>query len=130
MKYTIALIYGDPSCDGHGMHETNYYYSNYKTKDIDQALTKVNEQYDISVKDLCSDYGQNTLTEKEHDTLVNVMKLDISRCGEDDEGEFYVYDFPVLILTIAKHILTDLEYEPMEPTKDFYDIGGYGMFEN
>ena len=130
MKYTIALIYGDPSCDGHGMHETDYYYSNYKTKDIAQALAKVEEQYDISVRDLCSDYGQSMLTEKEYNTLVNVMKLDISHCGEEDEGEFYVYDFPGLILTIAKHILTDLEYESMEPTNDFYDIGGYGMFEN
>ena len=130
MKHTIALIYGDPSCDGHGMHKTAYYYCNYKTKDIAQALTKVKEQYDISVRDLCSNYGQNTLTEKEYDTLVNVMKLDLSHCGEDDEGEFYIYDFPELILTIAKHILTDLEYESMKPTNDVYAIGGYGMFEN
>ena len=130
MKYTIALYYGDQSGDGHGMYETDYFYSNYRTKDIAKAISAVEETYGLVVRNICSEYGQNYLTEEEYHIITNKMKLNLESYGEEDDGKFYVDDFPGLIIELAKHVLTDLEVEYMQITKDFYNIGGYGMFEN
>ena len=87
MKYTIALSYGDQSGDGHGIYETDYFYSNYRTKDIAKAISAVEKTYGLVVRNICSEYGQNYLTEEEYHIITNKMKLNLDSYGEEDDGK-------------------------------------------
>ena len=129
MKYTIALTYGDPSRDGHGMSETDYYISNYSSSDIQKAMTKAQKAYNFNFNDVCSEYGKRTLTEEQYDIFANKLKIDLDALGEEDEDEFIIYDLPRLYLAVVKTQLQDLQAEVKVVTNESINIGGYGMFE-
>ena len=129
MKYTLALTYGDPSRDGHGMSETDYYKSNYSSSDVQKAMGKAEKAYNFRFNDVCSDYGKCTLTEEQYDIFANKMKIDLDHFGEEDEDEFRIYDFPGLYLAVIKTQLQDLQVKEKVITNEEIDIGGYGMFE-
>ena len=129
MKYTLALIYGDPSRDGHGMSETDYFASNYSSSDVQKAMAKAQKDYNFNFNDVCSEYGKRTLTEEQYDIFANSMKIDLDKLGEEDEDEFIIYDFPGLYLAIVKTQLQDLQVKEKVVTSESINIGGYGMFE-
>lgn len=130
MRYTLALTYGDPSRDGHGMSETDYYISNYSSSDVQKAITKAEKAYNFNFDAVCSEYGERTLTKEQYDIFANNMKIDLDKLGEEDEDEFLIYDFPGLYLAVVKTQLQDLQVEAKAITKERIYIGGYGLFEN
>ena len=130
MRYTLALTYGDPSRDGHGMSETDYYISNYSSSDVQKAMTKAEKAYNFNFDAVCSEYGERTLTEEQYGIFANNMKIDLDKLGEEDEDEFLIYDFPGLYLAVVKTQLQDLKVEAKVITKESINIGGYGLFEN
>ena len=131
MKYIIELIYGDPSCDGHGMSASDFYRSNYKTKNIAKAVATSEVKHNLFFdKDICAEYGESTINSDIYDQFF-AMGIDIASYTEDwGDGEYHVHDFTGLYLAFAKLSLPDLQTEFMEITADSLDIGGYGMFEN
>ena len=130
MKHTLALTYGDPSRDGHGMSETDYFTSNYSSSDVQKAMVKAQKAYNFNFNDVCSEYGKRTLTEEQYDIFANKLKIDLDKLGEEDEDEFLIYDFPGLYLAVVKTQLQDLQVEAKVITKERIYIGGYGLFEN
>ena len=130
MRYTLALTYGDPSRDGHGMSETDYFTSNYSSSDIQKAIIKAQKAYNFNFNDVCSEYGKRTLTEEQYDIFANKLKIDLDKLGEEDEDEFLIYDFPGLYLAVVKTQLQDLQVEAKVIPKERIYIGGYGLFEN
>ena len=126
MNYTIGLTYGDPSCDGHGMSETDYYKSNYKTKDIKKAVSKTSQDVGIDFEYICAEYGESYLNEDTYSKLATILPVD---SYVEEEG-YNVHDFTGLYLAFAKVSLPDLETEFIQITTDTIGIGGYGLFEN
>ena len=129
MKYTLALTYGDPSRDGHGMSETDYFTSNYSSSDVQTAMVKAQKAYNFNFNDVCSEYGKRTLTEEQYDIFANKLKINLEALGEEDEDEFIIYDLPGLYLAIVKTQLQDLQVKEKVITNESINIGGYGMFE-
>lgn len=130
MKHTLALTYGDPSRDGHGMSETDYFTSNYSSSEVQKAMAKAEKDYNFNFNDVCSEYGERTLTKEQYDIFANSMKIDLDKLGEEDEDEFLIYDFPGLYLAVVKTQLQDLQVEAKVIPKERIYIGGYGLFEN
>ena len=72
MRYTLALTYGDPSRDGHGMSETDYFTSNYSSSDVQKAMVKAEKYY----KHCISLPMYPTLTEQEQQFVIeNIIKF-------------------------------------------------------
>ena len=130
MKHTLALTYGDPSRDGHGMSETDYFTSNYSSSDVKKAMIKAQKEYNFNFDAVCSEYGERTLTKEQYNIFANNMKIDLDKLGEEDEDAFIIYDFPGLYLAVVKTQLQDLQVEAKVITKESIYIGGYGLFEN
>ena len=131
MQYIIELIYGDTTGDGHGMHDSDFYRSNYKTKDIAKAVASSEIEYNLFFdKDICAEYGECTINSDIYDRFF-AMGIDIASYIEDwgDDG-YFVHSFTGLYLAFAKLSLPDLQTEYMTITDDSIDIGGYGLFEN
>ena len=131
MQYIIKLTYGDPSCAGHGMHDSDYYRSNYKTKDIAKAVAASEAKYNLFFdNDICAEYGESTINSDIYDQFF-AMGIDIASYTEDwGNGVYHVHDFTGLYLAFAKLSLPDLQTEFMAVTDDSIDIGGYGLFQN
>ena len=129
MKYALALTYGDPSRDGHGMSETDYFTSNYSSSDVQKAMVKAQKAYNFNFNDVCSEYGNRTLTKEQYDIFANKLKINLEALGEEDEDEFIIYDLPGLYLAIVKTQLQDLQVKEKVITNESINIGGYGMFE-
>ena len=129
MRYTLALTYGDPSRDGHGMSETDYYKSNYSSSDVQKAMVKAEKEYNFNFDAVCSEYGERTLTKEQYNIFANNMKIDLDELGEENEDEFLIYDFPGLYLAIVKTQLQNLQVKEKVVTNESINIGGYGMFE-
>ena len=129
MRYTLALTYGDPSRDGHGMSETDYYKSNYSSSDVQKAMVKAEKEYNFNFDAVCSEYGERTLTKEQYNIFANNMKIDLDELGEENEDEFLIYDFPGLYLAIVKTQLQNLQVKEKVVTNESINIGGYGLFE-
>lgn len=127
-KYKIGLQYGDPSHDGHGMYETDYYWSNYNIHEIQKAFDKIDNEHSINFDNtVCAEYGECTLSE-DHKDLFTSIGLNIDKYIEEDGR--YVHDFTGLYLAIAKLGLPDLHTEFIKEDAETISIGGYGLFEN
>ena len=122
----IALSYGDTSCDGHGMSDTDYYESSHTTTQIHKAMLKAQKALNFNWDCVCQEYGDCSLPEGYYDIFKSVV--DVDKYIEDDGN--YVHNFTGLYLALAKTQLPDLvtRYTPI--TTDSLDIGGYGLFEN
>jgi hypothetical protein len=121
----IALNYGDPSGDGHGKSATDYYKSNYPTRDIDNAVTKSCEVTGVDFSRICEDYGEDKMHEDTYDTLSKFILID-----NFVDNDKFVHNYTGLYLAFAKISLPDLVTEFYPITNDELDIGGYGLFEN
>lgn len=127
-KYKIGLQYGDPSCAGHGMYETDYYWSNYNIHEIQKAFDKIDSENSINFENtVCAEYGECTLSE-DHKDLFTSIGLNIDKYIE--ENGRYVHGFTGLYLAIAKLGLPDLQTEFIRENAQTISIGGYGLFEN
>ena len=130
LKYKISLVYGDPSCDGHGMYETDYYYSSHSGPAIEAAILQSQKDHNWDWDCICQDYGQCSLTDDQY-ALFQKIGVDINSYVEhDDEEEYYnnyVHDFTGLYLAVARTIIPDLTTEPIKDDSYGIDIGGYGM---
>ena len=122
----IALTYGDPSCDGHGMSDTDYYESSHSTSQIHKAMLAAQKALNFNWDCVCQEYGDCSLSEEQYNLFKSV--IDVDSYVEDDGG--HVHDFTGLYLALAKTQLPDLVTKFMQITTDSRDIGGYGLFEN
>lgn len=129
MKYIIELVYGDPSGGGHGMYDSDFYRSNYKTKDIAEAVASSEIEYNLFFdKDICAKYGESAINSDIYDRFF-AMGIDIASYVEDwGDGDYFVHSFTGLYLAFAKLSLPDLQTEYMAITDDSIEIGGCGLF--
>ena len=123
---TIALTYGDPSSDGHGMCDTDYYESSHSTTQIYKAMLKAQQTLNFDWDCICQDYGKCCLTEDQYELFKSIIDIDSYTEGDNH----YVNNFTGLYLALVKTQLPDLVTRYMRITSDSLDIGGYGMFEN
>lgn len=129
MNYKIALTYGDPSTDGHGMKETVHYLTNQPLAKITRAVTETNSHLPFNFDDLCEDYGDCCISEDQYRSIKD-LGIPVDQCVDDyDDDEYFMHSFPELYLEFAKHSIPTLEWA--QATLDFEeeDIGGYGLFE-
>lgn len=122
----IALSYGDPSCDGHGMSDTDHYESSHTTTQIHKAMLKAQKALNFDWDCVCEEYGANGLSEEYYNIFKSVIDVD---SYVEDDGAF-VNNFTGLYLALAKTQLPNLVTKYTAITTDSLDIGGYGLFEN
>lgn len=124
-QHKISLTYGDPSADGHGISETDYYLSSHSARQIVAAVSSIERHHSFSFDDFCCEYGDTHLTEDQYDLLLSIGILPGAYCDHDYDN--YVEDFTGLYLAIARLALPDLVVTPTNLDYDNIDIGGYGM---
>jgi hypothetical protein len=130
LPYKISLTYGDPSHNGHGMHDVDYYQSSHTTDQIRKAVKAAEKLHKFSFKeDICTSYEECTLTQ-EQAALFETMGITVSDYVEPDPDWRFVHDFTGLYLAIARTQLPDLVTEFIEDNPDNIYIGGYGVFSN
>lgn len=132
-KYKIEL--GDPSNDGHGMHEDVIIMVDGTENDIEKAFKKL-ESKGINFHDLCSEYDDSNISV---DVLKKMQKLGVNvddlleEAKEDDEDDVYVdYDtYAALIVdclnAVNPKLNIDIVYEGYIPSIGTF---GYGLFTN
>lgn len=125
LQYKISLTYGDPSCDGHGMYETDYYYSSHSGPAIEAAIIQSQKDHNWRWDTICRKYEDCFLTEDQNRLFMDLgINVGAYVCYDSD---YYVHDFTGLYLAVAKTIIPDLTTEFTEDDSYGIDIGGYGM---
>lgn len=125
--YTIGLIVGDPSDDGHGKVETVWFECSHRYIDVQKAFEKGSKilGFDIT-KSICMDYEDNSISKACLDTLVK-NGVYANYDGDDEDGyTLYTEVFAELYMDIAKLGDKKISYTSIYP--DTIDIGGYGLF--
>jgi len=127
LQHKIALTYGDPSADGHGISETDYYISSHTTGRIIDAVKQTERKLGFKWStDICADYQQCCLTQEEF-TIFKDAGIAIDDYVDPDPEWRNVHDFSGLYLAVAKFSLPSLKTEFIEDDADVIDIDGYGM---
>lgn len=126
LQHKISLTYGDPSADGHGISETDYYICNYPASKIAAAVDTIGKQHSFSFDDFCCEYQECCLTEGQY-ILLQSLGIPMNHYVQGDTGWMHVDDFTGLYLAIARLALPDLVVTLTCLDYDNLDIGGYGM---
>lgn len=130
--HRVKIVTGDPSCDGHGQHDTIEFMCN-------KSGIEISEMYALSVKltncditNQCTGYGDSSLTSE----YLKLAKATLGHFPEAkeilEESERCNYidsdGFALLYLYTAKQVAPDLEFE-VAPNdySDEIEIGGYGL---
>lgn len=129
-KYKIEL--GDPSADGHGMHEDVIIMVDGTENDIEKAFKKL-ESKGINFHDLCSEYDDSNISV---DVLKKMQKIgvNVDDLLEEAKGDNVYVDYN----TYATLIVDCLNAVKPKLNIDIVDEGyipsigtfGYGLFTN
>jgi len=126
LQHKIALTYGDPYADGHGISETDYYMSSHTTSEIIDAVKQTERKLDFKWSSICADHAQCCLSQEEL-TMFKDAGISIDDYVDQDPEWLSVHDFSGLYLAVAELSLPDLETEFIKQDADVIDIDGYGM---
>ena len=131
MNYTIELIAGDPSGDGHKMTD-NLIISSNLTRDQIRHAYKVGTAlvgFDLT-KEVAADYEDSTISYERLMQLKNAG-VDLSDWNlpedEDEPVEFCCTEFFDLYLAIVKLGSSEFEYTEMDSQSESIYVGGYGF---
>lgn len=133
LKFTINLVLGDWSNDGHGWTETVVICSNLDTKSLEKAYKAGAKKAGVDWKNcVAKDYKDNSITIENVDKLA-VHGFKIEDVSEDDEPEdskysLYTNGYTLGWLFVAKLGNPDFRYEIVENSCHNINIGGYGLF--
>ncbi len=141
MKYTINLVVGDWSGDGHQLTETISVKSNLMTEDIEIAHEIGCKKLKINFKNLCRNYEDSQVPKDvwQKFTKAGLTLKDLENnwtSVEDleemleDEGCLVIGPeiFAALYLFLAKQGNHLFEYSILEDNPNVIKIGGYGLF--
>jgi hypothetical protein len=142
LKYTIALILGDWSQDGHKQTETVSIKSNLSSDEIMHAYEKASKSLGFNfINEVASDYEDNCLERDKLKALMNhglslkkMLKYDYDveeaqKCLDDENSRgiyLYTESYINIFLAIVKIGNENFKYRPSK--KDTLNIGGYGLF--
>lgn len=120
---TIKLVVGDWSGDGHNVTHTYFIEANYTSNEIEEAYQKF--LTDRELYEPCEEYEDAKLDDYFLAALAEA-NIDIS----DMEINFYSgRDFCEFYLRVAKHTLTNLEWNFLMEDIQTINVGGYGLYE-
>lgn len=135
LPFTITLLLGDPSGDGHGKSDTIVFNSNLNKEEIQDAYKKASKElgFDL-ISDICDDYEDNYLPKKIYNILIkNGMKYDLNEyeikelAKHKSKGvNIYIDEYLNIYFFIIKFGNKDFEYEITNCP--VIDIGGYGLY--
>ena len=141
LKYNIVYRLGDVYGDGHGGYEIIHLVANYPAKEIDKAYKKFVLKTGLDfTKDVCSDYEENHISDKNVEILKEAGVIDDDYIKnyllwDDDDPTCYmdidsfIDIFERIICTELpdfKTVARDLEEEVVE----CIDYAAYGLTEN
>jgi hypothetical protein len=127
-SYTIKLIVGDWSNDGHNMSDEIVIFSNIDGNQIRDAFKLGTEVIGFDLTNECSDYEQHQLSAKAL-ACINDQFGDRYRLDIDEDGGVSVTTHVDLYLAIAKLGNAEFEWQ-LQHYSATIDIGGYGLFLN
>lgn len=135
LPFTITLILGDPSGDGHGKSKTIVFNSNLNVTDIGLAYKKASKElgFDL-ISDVCNDYEDNFVPKDIFDTLVkNGMEYDLSdyeknQLEDADTRGINIYTDEYLNIYFFIVFFGNKNFEYEITNYPVIDIGGYGLY--
>lgn len=135
LPFTIILLLGDPSGDGHGKSDTIVFNSNLNKEGVQDAYKKASKElgFDL-ISDVCESYEDNYLPKNIFDILIkNGMKYDLSEYEKEELEKtdtsglsIYTDKYLNVYFFIIKFGNKDFEYEITN--YPVIDIGGYGLY--
>ena len=123
MNYNYCFSCGDPYGDGHCRYEEFHITANKTVEEIDQGFKKVNEILGYNILDLCSEWGEEFLSEKiiSHLNDLGIFKdTDLQESISDylndapTELDYYLDSIPEDLITIVFAALKVLVYPDFE----------------
>jgi len=124
--FTIGLVVGDWSGDGHSRTETITFECSHRYTDVQKAFEKGSNilGFDIT-KSLCADYEDGSISEACLETLEK-NGIYANYDGDSDDATLSPEPFAELYMDIAKLGNKDITYSLEYP--DTINIGGCGLF--
>ncbi len=143
-NYTINLVIGDWSGDGHSMHQTITIESNLHVDEINKAYEKGCDILGIDfVDNICESYQDNLLSLEDwekfsscglkledlfkHNSYGSREATESLECGDDIPLD--VRAFVQLYLFIIQQGNSEFRFKFPTKTKTDIKIGGYGLFD-
>lgn len=125
MWHNLGFILGDPSNDGHCMHETYHIIATHPAKSINKAYEEFTNMYGFDFIKLFEEYECDTVFPED-------VKKTLEELGIDYSGYLDgIDDFVIIFFDIIKIIIPDFEWEyrDLEETElDTLRGAGYGLF--
>lgn len=123
LPYTINLICGDPSNDGHGQTSAQMIYSNLTLSEIEEAYTKGVAVIGLDVSaDVASEYEDRSIS----DEAIELLKKAGFDTGTVNLSWLDTEAFELLYLFTVK--CGNLAFKYKFAKGDRIYIGGYGLF--
>jgi hypothetical protein len=126
--YTIKLIVGDWSNDGHNMSDEIVIFSNIDATHIREAFRLGTDVIGFDLLRECDDYEQYQLSAKAL-TCINDQFGDLYRLTIEPDGSIKATTYVDLYLAITKLGNAEFEWQ-LQHYSATIDIGGYGLFLN
>ena len=120
-KYTINLVLGDVSGDGHQQSHTETILSNLDVHDFLNAYTKGSTLAGVDITELCKDYEDNIIPEED---IAKLKKAGLDFAISDG---IWIQEFVAIYLFIVKLGDSSFTYEDLDK-ENTIKIGGYGIF--
>lgn len=126
MCYNLGFILGDPSNDGHCMHETCHIIATHSVESINKAYKEFTNTYGFDFIKLFEEYECDTVFPEKVNEVFE--ELGINNLGYLDGTD----DFVDIFFKIIKIIIPDFEWEYRDLEETELDIlrgAGYGLFQ-
>jgi len=120
-KYTINLVLGDISGDGHQQSHTKTILSNLDVHDFLNAYAKGSNLAGVDITELCKDYEDDIIPEED---VVKLKKAGLDFAISDG---IWIQEFVAIYLFLVKLGNPSFTYEELDK-ENTIKIGGYGIF--
>lgn len=134
LPYTVQLVVGDWSDDGHGMTEKVVYKTNRSLAQIEAAHKKTVEKTGLDLQCICQEYEDSTIPEEWRELIAgwffpgeadSEWRDEFMKTGNLEDG---ADDFADLYMKMAQEGDITLRYEKVQASHATIHIGGYGLF--
>ena len=123
MCYNLGFILGDPSNDGHCIHETCHIVATHSVESINKAYEEFTNTYGFDFIKLFEEYECDTVFPENIKKTLEELSISGYLDGIDD--------FVRIFFDIIKIIIPDFEWEYRDLEETELDIlrgAGYGLF--
>jgi hypothetical protein len=141
LPYTITLVAGDWSHDGHSISHNEWIKSNLTSKEIQKAYKDGVEKIGVDLsEDICAEYGEESLEFQYFKKFIDagflkfgfeLNKNDLKSIEKEEDIEYLDSDFFVALYLFTVFVGNgEFKYEMVENEENNIDIGAYGLFGN